>query len=146
MDSYLGTAARVVYEAKSFNSNLTGIIARVIKPNNVVEGNFPLVALPDPAFVGTYYFDFFTSLSDPEGTYIGMILSPQENVRSTFKLVIFANPASGNGGLTLLSDSLLGELQEQTFIGKIDGDDPYIAFIDDLEDQFEGYIFEDDLE
>jgi hypothetical protein len=88
----LGTAYRVSYIAKKFESGLTDITAQVIKPNGSVIGVFSLFEFDSAAFKGMYYFDLSTDVSDPEGEYIGLIHSPSEDLKTGFKVTF--RPAS----------------------------------------------------
>ena len=78
----LGTSYRVFYQSKNQASGLTGIFAQAKKPDGSTIGNFPLVELSGPMFLGCYYFDLITSASDPEGKWLIGIYSPSENYRA----------------------------------------------------------------
>lgn len=83
----LGTPYRVVYAAKNFVSGVTGIVAKVMKPNNAVLGVYALSALPGGVdFAGLYYFDLITSTLDPEGEWVVVIQSPTEGIKDAQRI------------------------------------------------------------
>lgn len=69
-------------------------MAFVKKPDNSVAGPFNMVEMPAP-FLGNYYADFYTALSDPEGEYLELTVSPIEMIKSSKKFGMYL-PASGN--------------------------------------------------
>lgn len=83
----LGKPEKVVYTAKQLTTGLTDIKAYVMKPNGDIVGPFPLLEVDDNNFEGIYTFSFHTdSVNDEHGVYVGIIVSPSENHRTSFKL------------------------------------------------------------
>lgn len=91
--AYLGTPYRVLYEAKNFLSGLTSVKAFVVKPDNSVAGLYTLSEYAFQSMSGLYYFDLMTSITDIEGEWTVMVLSPSESIRYTHKVSLQRNPA-----------------------------------------------------
>ena len=89
---YLGTPHRVYYTAKVQTSGLGNIQALVFRPDGITSGPFALVPLPI-MFSGMYYFDFLTSVSDPEGSYLAYIISPTEGVTDSVRFDLYTRCA-----------------------------------------------------
>lgn len=89
---YLSQPYRVVYESKGLRTGLGQIQAFVFKPDKTIAGPYLLVEMPS-VMAGRYYFDFFTSASDPEGEYMAAIISLQEGFQTTKRLSIYNRPA-----------------------------------------------------
>lgn len=115
----LGFANKILYTSKDLIAGLANISAKIIKPNGSVIGPFVLTEMTEPGFEGNYFFTFSTSLSDPEGDYIGSIISPDESHKTNFKVSIYADSSGGGGTIAVSSDEqpLVGIVEDITVIG-----------------------------
>jgi hypothetical protein len=129
--AYLGDTKRQVYAAKNFSLGVTGIQARVIRPDGGIHGTFNLVPMTQAGMGGLYYFDLVTQISDPAGDYIGKIISPNEGIQDAFT-IRFENQQAASGvvnvtgavlGLIEKDESLVGIVEiESNLTGKIEDD------------------------
>lgn len=141
--AYLGTPHRVFYVAKNLATGLTGITAKVLRPDNVVIGTFPLSASPGGApFAGLYYFDLITANTDPEGEWMCMVDSPSEGIRSPLKISMEKNRWNEiETKLNALSLTLVGSIMD----GMIEGTGEVIGQTVDSVDLI-GQILEDKVD
>jgi hypothetical protein len=90
---FIGQPERVFYEASNFRSGLINVRALVLKPDNSIAGPYTFTELP-PAFAGRYFFDFMTGPTDPLGNYLVSIVSPTENLQTSFRFGMELLPAT----------------------------------------------------
>ena len=124
----LGIANKIIYSSKDHVTGLENITAKVIKPNGLVMGPFNLSEITEPGFEGNYFFNFSTSLSDPEGDYFGTIFSADENHRTNFKVSVYASESGGGSGpvSTDSEEPLIGIIEDITISGSICDDDDFV--------------------
>ena len=145
--AYLGTPYRVTYEAKYLRSGLTDVKAFVVKPDSTVAGLFSLAEMPFTTLRGLYTYDLMTSENDPEGEWIGIILSPSENVKTAFRISLQKNPlvqfqnlfqalTNPGGGAAELQGSF--ELSSE-YVGQVERGPELLGFIEtgDIEAEIE---------
>ncbi len=112
--AFLGTPHRIFYVAKNLATGLTGITAKVLRPDNAVIGTFPLSPSPGGvSFGGLYYFDLITSTSDLPGEWMVMVDSPSEGIRSPLKVSFEKNEFPDiKAKLDALSLTLVGSIMD----------------------------------
>lgn len=136
--SILGSAYRLVYEARNFRVGLTDVVATVIKSDSSKIGPISLVESTESGFEGVYLANIPTSEADPIGEWIGLISSASDGLKSTFRMSM--QKVSSGGGSSDISDgcllvgtiingkllgsmansSLQGQMTKQTLVGTID--------------------------
>jgi hypothetical protein len=144
---YLTVPYRVIYESKGL-SGLTNVKAMVFKPDNALAGPFAMAELPNP-LLGIYYFDFYTSDSDPQGEYFAVVASPTEGIRYTVRMSMYGLPEgaadisplirpdiigkvlSNNpiSGVVMESDAIQGSLNNPNLIATVQGDETIIGLV-----------------
>lgn len=141
--AFLGTPHRIFYVAKNLAPGLTGITAKVLRPDNAVVGTFPLSPSPGGAsFSGLYYFDLITSVSDPAGEWMAMVDSPSEGIRSPLKVSFERNEFIDiNAKLDALSLTLVGSIMD----GVVEGTGEVTGYPVDSVDLI-GQILEDKVD
>lgn len=101
----------------------------VLKPDNSTAGVFALAECQAP-FLGRYYFDFLTNLTDPEGEYFAMIVSPTENYQTTQRISLYVEESSGGGGPLIGIPDLIGLVDPGVqLIGILAESEPMIATV-----------------
>ena len=126
--------------AKNLASGLTGITAKVLRPDNSVIGTFPLSPSPGGAsFSGLYYFDLVTAVTDPPGEWMAMVESPSEGIRSPLKVSCEKNEFPDiKAKLDALSLTLVGSIMD----GVVEGTGEVTGYPIDYVDLI-GQILED---
>jgi hypothetical protein len=119
----LGTPYRIVYEAKGQRTGLNDVRAFVVKPDMTVAGVFAMSEMPFGSLAGVYYCDLMTSQADPEGEWIGAIISPTEGVRATARISLTRNIASDVQALVrdFLSNGIKEELRGYVLPNEVEG-------------------------
>lgn len=97
---YLGVPYRLAYEARSYRTGLTNVVALVYRPDGNIQGPFVLVE-GTGVFLGVYSYNLSTSVNDPEGEYLVAYVSPTENIRAMARFTRELRP-SGSTGLVVL--------------------------------------------
>lgn len=90
----LGEPYTILYISK-MRSGLTDVQAVVLKPDLSQAGVFPMAELPG-LFVGCYFYDYYSSTSDPKGQYFSRVYSPTEDVVDIVRFEM--NTGGGTGG------------------------------------------------
>lgn len=85
-------------------------MAKVLRPNGSQAGPFVMTEMPSP-FLGRYYFDYISSVVDPEGEYFVMIVSPTDNLQTTKRMDLYLFPDL-SAQITALN-SLIATLADQ---------------------------------
>ncbi|MHA2064103.1 MAG: hypothetical protein ACXABY_06955 [Candidatus Thorarchaeota archaeon] len=117
----LGQVYRAVYTAKNYATGVAGITVSVRLPDGTTDGPFAMTELPAP-FLGTYFYDYSTSVADPQGVYVFQVTSVNEGNHKSSKTENFLPaPAGGGGGLTLdqvraLINSALGREKTEVIV------------------------------
>lgn len=104
--AFLGQPERVFYEAKNFRSGLANITVNIKRPDGNTN-TAPMNELPAP-FLGVYFYDLMTSMTDPIGEYLFLVNSPTENRKDI--TIRFFEPAQSGGG-TATSSIFTTEVQ-----------------------------------
>jgi hypothetical protein len=91
----LGGTTTVLYTSKNCKTGVTGITAKVRKPDGTYLGPFTLTEVVESGFEGSYLLTFNTSTSDPVGDYVGLIT--EGNLCTPFSKLI-QDPNAGGGG------------------------------------------------
>tara|TARA_Y100000310_G_scaffold243676_1_gene248244 strand:- start:17606 stop:18082 length:477 start_codon:yes stop_codon:yes gene_type:complete len=99
---YLGTNAKVLYEAKNQRTGLTDVEAFVTKPDGSALLPIALSELGTGVLSGFYLLEIPTSDSDPEGDWIIIINSPTEGHKTKAVRSFVARPESGGVTKTII--------------------------------------------
>lgn len=113
---YLGVPKRIVYVAKNYSTGLSGVYCKIQKPNGSIVGIFNMIEYTDIDFKGMYFFDYITSLADPAGDYVAIIVSTSENHRVSKKFNMFRDPATAILNVGRLSVNLEGEIEAEELL------------------------------
>lgn len=79
---------KIQYEAQNFRSGLTDIICVIKKPNDTETSPISLTEQTG-YFSGTYRGEYSVAVNDPLGEYIGIVFSPTEGHKSSFRFDVF---------------------------------------------------------
>lgn len=122
---FIGRPYKVVYCAKNFKTGITGITAKVLKPDGSVHSNYTLSEFSESGFEGMYFFNFLSNSVDPYGEYTVAIDSPNEgNHKAKFKIEMRSLDDFGGGsGAPDLGDIEL-ELEVTRRAAKIEASKP----------------------
>jgi hypothetical protein len=77
-----------MYEARRLEHGLTGVQARVLRPDGTIDGPYTLTELPAP-FWGRYVYDYSNTMSYPEGDYFAFVSSPMDETFTTYRFELF---------------------------------------------------------
>ncbi len=122
----LGKPYKIVYESKNLVGGLTGIFATIIKPDGNAIGPFPLTEIAQAGFSGVYTATLNLTTSDLEGTYTGLVISPNEGNYSRAFKATFIHPDSVGGGGAIGGGSgpsgrnLIGKIKIKKLVGSIE--------------------------
>ena len=127
----LGTPHRIVYAARGLAVGLVGVSARIKRPNQT-EVILALAPMSGADFAGLYYADLITTEDQPAGEWIGVVVSPQEGIRSPFR-VSFEAPAgsAGSSELAAMIAALLARDNAVAVRGEVEDGENLEAWIDD---------------
>lgn len=115
---YITYPFRVYYEGKNFRTGLTDVIGYVLRPDNVVQGPFPM---PESAVPGRYYFDISTVVGDPEGEYLAIVISPTDSIQDSLRVGLYRKPfAFGNVNVIQGGIQLQGRVESPEVDGSIE--------------------------
>lgn len=116
---YLGIPERVFYESAHFVDGLLNIQAVVLKPDESVSGPFNLIGAPS-GFAGVYFFDFYTQNSDPQGNYLVKIISPTEQIQTSYRFGMNQVPAIDQSAFQAIATQITAAANEiQSLIGSL---------------------------
>lgn len=125
MNGVLGRPYRVIYSSKNLVSGLMGISARVIRPDDVLMGIFPMIEFSDPGSQGVYYLDLMTTQLLPEGEYSVVI---NENGLKTIAKVSMTLPQESSSSEDITAIEIIAKVIDDPIImGRILGDQPVIG-------------------
>lgn len=145
----LGTPYKITYWAKNAKTGLSGITAKIQRPDGSIIGPLILTEMTDPSFSGAYTATLSTAGTDPEGNYIVVLSSPNEASHKAFKTVYFEKRADIDiSGLDIainrrqaIEAETESRLQVEAYAESMD----MIASFDQ-EDIMQAYIYQDELE
>jgi hypothetical protein len=133
---YLGTKARVLYEAKNQRSGLTDVQAFVTKPDGSALLTIALNELGAGIGSGFYFFELQSSVSDPEGDWIIIINSPTEGHKTKAIRSFVERPQTGGVTETIVvntPDRIISKTRSGMCSVKLVDDLPLKVMIQDNE-------------
>lgn len=145
----LGVPYKITYWAKNHKSGLSTITANVLRPNNTIVGPLILTEIADASFAGAYTATYNASVNDPEGNYIIVVNSPEENNHRAFKTEFFENRADIDiSGLDIAINrrQAIEAVTQSKLQVDAQGESKDMVAVFDSKSSIEAYFYKDDLE